>query len=97
MFPRNDKPERGYVRCMFPRNENRNEGTFAKTTLLRNRPFISRPRIFSGYFLPTKVILFLRLFERTSKNTHSKKGILGKFSGYFLVFRLFNSEGYLPN
>ena len=31
-------PERGYVR-MFPRNENRNEGTFAKTTLLRNRPF----------------------------------------------------------
>ena len=26
---------------MFPRNENRNEGTFAKTTLLRNRPFIS--------------------------------------------------------
>ena len=27
---------------MFPRNENRNEGTFAKTTLLRNRPFISR-------------------------------------------------------
>ena len=27
---------------MFPRNENRNEGTFAKTTLLRNRPFISQ-------------------------------------------------------
>ena len=26
---------------MFPRNENRNKGTFAKTTLLRNRPFIS--------------------------------------------------------
>ena len=40
MFPRNEKPERGYIR-MFPRNENRNEGTFAKTTLLRNRPFIS--------------------------------------------------------
>ena len=33
--------ERGYVR-MFPRNENRNEGTFAKTTLLRNRAFISQ-------------------------------------------------------
>ena len=32
------KPERGYVR-MFPRNENRNEGTFAKTTLLWNHPF----------------------------------------------------------
>ena len=32
MFPRNEKPERGYVR-MFPRNESRNEGTFAKTTL----------------------------------------------------------------
>ena len=32
------KPERGYVR-MFPWNENRHEGTFAKTTLLRNRPF----------------------------------------------------------
>ena len=40
MFPRNEKPERGYVR-MFPQNENRNEGTFAKTTLLQNRPFIS--------------------------------------------------------
>ena len=26
---------------MFPRNENRNEGTFAETTLLRNRPFVS--------------------------------------------------------
>ena len=37
--PPERKPERGYVR-MFPRNENRNEGTFAKTTLLRNRPFI---------------------------------------------------------
>ena len=24
---------------MFPQNENRNEGTFAKTTPLRNRPF----------------------------------------------------------
>ena len=32
MFPPERKPERGYVR-MFPRNENRNEGTFAKTTL----------------------------------------------------------------
>ena len=41
MFPRNEKPERGYVR-MLPRNENRNEGTFAETTLLRNRPFISQ-------------------------------------------------------
>ena len=30
--PPERKPERGYVR-MFPRNENRNEGTFAKTTL----------------------------------------------------------------
>ena len=39
--PPERKPERGYVR-MFPRNEHRNEGTFAKTTLLRNRPFISR-------------------------------------------------------
>ena len=38
--PRDEKLERGYVR-MFPRNENRNEGTFPKTTLLRNRPFIS--------------------------------------------------------
>ena len=37
--PPEPKPERGYVR-MFPRNENSNEGTFAKTTLLRNRPFI---------------------------------------------------------
>ena len=35
--PPERKPERGYVR-MFPWNENRNEGTFAKTALLRNRP-----------------------------------------------------------
>ena len=33
---------KGWFRRMFPRNENRNEGTFAKTTLLRNRPFISQ-------------------------------------------------------
>ena len=39
--PPKRKLERGYVR-MFPRNENRNEGTFAKTTLLRNRRFASR-------------------------------------------------------
>ena len=38
--PPKRKPERGYIR-MFPRNENRNEGTFAKTTLLRNRPILS--------------------------------------------------------
>ena len=36
--PPERKPERGYVR-MFPRNQNRNEGAFAKTTLLRNAPF----------------------------------------------------------
>ena len=33
---------KGWFRRMFPRNENRNEGTFAKTTLLRNRLFISQ-------------------------------------------------------
>ena len=33
--PPERKPKRGYVR-IFPRNENRNEGTVAKTTLLRN-------------------------------------------------------------
>ena len=35
------KPEQRFVR-MFPRNENRNKGTFAKITLLRHRPFISQ-------------------------------------------------------
>ena len=30
---------KGWFRRMFPRNENRNEGTFAKTTLLRKPPF----------------------------------------------------------
>ena len=39
------KQERGYVR-MFPRNENRNEGTFAKTTLLENHPFGNPRNIF---------------------------------------------------
>ena len=41
MFPRNEKPEGGYIR-MFPTYKNRNEGTFAKTTLVRNRPSISQ-------------------------------------------------------
>ena len=36
--PPQRKPERGYGR-MLPRNENGNEGTLAKTTLLRNRLF----------------------------------------------------------
>ena len=35
------KPEQGYIR-MLSWNETRNEGTFAKTTLLRNRPSISQ-------------------------------------------------------
>ena len=39
--PPERKPERGYVR-LFPLNESRNEGAFAKTTLLRNRPFVSQ-------------------------------------------------------
>ena len=43
MFPRNENQERVYVR-MFPWNENRHKGTFAKTTLLRNRPFVSWQR-----------------------------------------------------
>ena len=33
---------KGWFWRIFPRNENRNEGTFAKTTLLLNRPFISQ-------------------------------------------------------
>ena len=49
--PPERKPERGYVR-MFPRNEHRNEGTFAKTTLLQNHLFVSRnfwgPQAFSA-------------------------------------------------
>ena len=62
--PLERKPERGYVR-MFPRNENRNEGTFAcspgtktrtrvhspKPTLLRNRPFDCLPVSFTGVYL----------------------------------------------
>ena len=35
--PRYQKPERGYMR-RFPGTRNRNEGTFAKTALLRSRP-----------------------------------------------------------
>ena len=50
MFPGTKKTERGYMRIL-PRNENRNEGTFAKTTLLRNRPFVSS-RYLSLYFVP---------------------------------------------
>ena len=47
--PPERKPERGYIR-MFPRNENRNEGTFAKTALLRNRPFISQLILWTSRF-----------------------------------------------
>ena len=43
---------KGWFRRMFSRNENRNEGTFAKTTLLRNRPFISQwENLLGGHFL----------------------------------------------
>ena len=38
--PWHQKPERGHIR-MFPGTKNRNEGTFAETALLRNRPFVS--------------------------------------------------------
>ena len=38
--PRYQNPERGYMR-MFPSTKNRNEGTFAKTALLPNHPFVS--------------------------------------------------------
>ena len=45
---------KGWFWRMFPRNENRNDGAFAKTTLLRNRPFISQWAPFwcwqKGYF-----------------------------------------------
>ena len=40
MFPWYQEPERGYIR-MFPGTKNRKEGTFAKTTLFRNRLFVS--------------------------------------------------------
>ena len=50
----------------FPQNENRNEGTFAKTTLLRNRPFDS---IFRNMDLGSK---FLR---RDSEMTLPTEGL----------------------
>ena len=40
MFPGTKKTARGCVR-MFPGTKNRNEGTFVKTTLSRNHPFVS--------------------------------------------------------
>ena len=40
--PPERKPKRGYVR-IFPRNENRNEGTFTK-----NRPFVCQPPTIEG-------------------------------------------------
>ena len=40
MFPGTQKTERGYIR-MFHGTKHRNEGTFAKTALLRNCPFVS--------------------------------------------------------
>ena len=50
---------KGRFRRMLPRNENRNEGTFAKTTLLQNRPFIS-PGCLSAGFRGLKCRFFLK-------------------------------------
>ena len=53
---------KGWFRRTFPRNENRNEGTFAKTTLLRNRPFISQWKKCRGIVV-TRRKLSRRLFS----------------------------------
>ena len=59
--PRHQKAERGYLQMcpgtkeMFPGTKNRNEGTFAKTALLRNRPFVSSrvlKRVLLGFASP---------------------------------------------
>ena len=71
MFPRNEKLERGYVR-MFPWNENRNEGTFAKSF---NHPFTKPP-----FYLP--VILFgwvLGRWLRTRIAKYSKYTAVPKY------------------
>ena len=49
----------GWFRRMFPRNENRNEGKFAKTTLLRNRPFISQAQVQSLVAAPATLLRYV--------------------------------------
>ena len=46
--PPERKPERGYVR-MFPRNGNRNEGTFGKNHPFAKPPFYLPVIVFMGY------------------------------------------------
>ena len=55
---------KGWFWRMFPRNENRNEGTFAKTTLLGNRPFISQWLLTVEVFLLTVRLFYLRWGNR---------------------------------
>ena len=51
--PRHQKPERGYIR-MFPGTKNWNEGKFAKTALLRNRPLKAFVSSRKGSIEPSK-------------------------------------------
>ena len=85
---------KGWFRRMFPRNENRNEGTFAKTTLLRNRPFISQWGV-RGTFRSFRI--FLRIgFESLISKIWPTGFRLGSLAWPALWNRTFTGGLWLP-
>ena len=60
-LPRYQRAERRYIR-MFPGTKNRNEGTFAKTALLRNRPLFP----LDIFFLPQTSCINIDELQRKS-------------------------------
>ena len=76
--PQERKPERGYIR-MFPRNENRNEGTFAKTQ-------VNFAGDFFGGFLLGKIF---RRQKSTQKSSAKFKSEFGSFAAKVHTARIF--------
>ena len=86
MFPQYQKPERGYMR-MFPSTKNQNEGAFAKTALLRNRPFVI---LSFCCFLSQNIVMFVGKC-RDIFGDHLKPVTLKPVIRIFRIFRVFAS------
>ena len=76
--------QKGWFRRMFPRNENQNEGTFAKTTLLRNRPFISQWVLYGAWNENSSPPLISREISWDSVRFGRTQGNSVEFSGVLL-------------
>ena len=95
--PRYQEPERGCIR-MFPGTGTRNEGTFAKTTLLQNHPFVSSRFLKDAAFLLTvgsfllTVGLFLLTVDNFSFFTYTRS-----FSAYSFSFATYSWSFFAYN